>query len=147
MYIHGNFGSETLLLSFKRREGWESERRWIKRDFWNSGWAEDPNLSQAWADFKVKSGCLGLCPVVSDTSKDTDYAYHSVCPFSSLWPSLLERFSFLTSNQISLNFSFCLLCQLPQPFAMYFQEASGSIFPVTICMQWSTAVISPLSLL
>lgn len=57
MYIQGNFRSETSLLSFKRREDWESERKLVERDFRKSGLAEDPNLSHAWADFRVKSGC------------------------------------------------------------------------------------------
>lgn len=107
------------LLSFKRRESWESGRKWVERDFWKSGWAEDPNLSRAWADFKVKSGCLGLCPVVSDTSKDKDcysfslsfsfFLFHSLSTFSSLWPPSLEKFSLPTSKQISLNFFLTLV--------------------------------------
>lgn len=112
MYIQGNFGSKTLLYSFKRRKGWESETKQVKMDFWKSVWAEDPNLRRAWADFKLKPGFLRLCPVVSDTSKDKDCAFHSLCPFSSLWPPSQERFSFLTSKQISLS-AFCVCCLNP----------------------------------
>lgn len=101
-----------------------------------SGWAEDPDPSHGWADFKVRSGCSELCPVVSDISKDKGFTYQVLWPFSSIWPpsSSLVMKDFLPYMQT--NFSELLFLPFVSiafhPFAVHFQEASGSIFPLTI---------------
>lgn len=109
----------------------DQRKSWVGRDLWRSGWTEDPNPSHGWTDFQVRSGSWGLCPENSDISKGKGSTYQPLWAFSITWPSESWRIFFLTSKQISQNLSFCLGVHCLSSICCA-QEATGSIFPVTI---------------